>query len=474
MLSKHVTFTGLLLATLGFGLQSLKAEWYPPSEIFRQEIIEASEEVLAMPDLPISAEEDLYRIRAVEMEWDMGAMVYQPQDDSKIPTDPAGRKIGLFLIHGGSGDHRSKDKEARFLSSKFGFKIVSMTYPGRLYLMDPDRYWPGDTIKPDGSVRTPIWHRDKPITRDQYDLVEETSLRPKYGTLLLARAKPGTEFYNRMSGWPVAFEEAGKDLMARHFPAGEYSIYIHGHSTGGPFCFMLTQRVPNIVGVLGMETTPFGYIGRVQARPSGNPTGKTYGDMPFNSLVIRTWRDKARYMGPEALMGEGPEALMRLPMLMEEVHESWERTKALPNFKGEGPISFGSIQGLTEAAQATAKRLNLNLEETQALVDQYVGYSRELRGLNVKPVPPVIFGIALASADHTPYNYRKITLPMLAAMAPPPKVRLVEFKAGIHGYSRPEPDLPMGPFPAVVKLWNEAIMKGYYLDYAKKWGALGP
>ena len=126
MLSKHVTFTGLLLATLGFGLQSLKAEWYPPSEISRQEIIEASGEVLAMPDLPISAEEDLYRIRAVEMEWDMGAMVYQPQDDAKIPTDPAGRKIGVFLIHGGSGDHRSKDKEGRFLSGKFGFKVVSM------------------------------------------------------------------------------------------------------------------------------------------------------------------------------------------------------------------------------------------------------------------------------------------------------------------------------------------------------------
>lgn len=474
MMKEYTIRVSLPLIALIISMQDLQGEWYPPAKISRQEIIEVSQQVLAMPDLPISAQEDLYRIRAVEMDWDMGAMVYQPQDTANIPTDPAGRKIGLFLIHGGSGDHRSKDQEARFLSAKFGFKVVSMTYPGRLYFMSVDRNWPGDTIKPDGSVRTPIWHKDKPITRDQYDLIKETSLRPKYGTLLLAKAKPGTEFYYRMAGWPVAFEEAGKNLMARHFPTEEYSIYIHGHSTGGPFCFMLTQRVPNIVGVLGMETTPFGYIGRVQARPSGDPTGKTYGDMPFNSLVIRTWRDKARYMGPEALMGEGPEALMRMPMLMEEVHESWERTKHLPNFKGEGPVSFGSIQSLTEAAQATAKRLKLSSAETQSLVNQYIGYSRELRGLNVKPVSPVIFGIVLASADHTPHNYRKITLPMLAAMASRPKVRLVEFEAGVHGYSRAEPDLPMGPFPAVAKLWQEAITQGYYLNYAKEWGGISP
>ena len=58
---------------------------------------------------------------------------------------------------------------------------------------------------------------------------------------------------------------------------------------------------------------------------------------------------------------------------------------------------------------------------------------------------------------------------MYAAMDPPPKVRLVEFKAGTHGYSNPEPDLPMGVMPAVAKLWYDAIMNGYYLDYAINW-----
>ena len=55
---------------------------------------------------------------------------------------------------------------------------------------------------------------------------------------------------------------------------------------------------------------------------------------------------------------------------------------------------------------------------------------------------------------------------MFAAMDPPPKVRLVEFKAGIHAYTSAEKDLPMGPFPAVAKLWNDAIMKDYYADDA--------
>ncbi len=462
-MSKGIVSSVVWITCLVSSAQIARAGWDPPSEVSREEIVEISRTVLTMPEIRLKTREDIFRIRALDMVWDMGAMVYEPEDPSKIPTGPDGNKIGVFLIHGGSGDHRSKDREARFLVAKFGFKVVSMSYPGRLYLLDPSRDWPGDTIKPDGSVRTPIWNTDKLITEDQYEIVEDTSLHIKYGTLTLACAKEGSEFYNRMAGWPAAFEEAGKDLMRRHLPVGEYSIYIHGHSTGGPFSFMLTQRVENIVGVIGMETSPFGYILRVQARSSGNPTGKQYGDLPFNCLHIRTWRDTARYAGPEALMQEGPEALMRLPTLIEEVFQSWERGKNRPNFKAEGPIHFGSVHQLSQAARAAAKWLNMSTGETQALIEQYVGYSRELRGVDIKPVPPVIFGMALASADHTPERYQQVTLPMFAAMDPPPKVRLVEFKAGTHGYSSPEPDLPMGTFPAVAKLWYDAIINGYYL-----------
>ena len=131
------------------------------------------------------------------------------------------------------------------------------------------------------------------------------------GSVVLACAKEGNVVYDRMAGLPVAFEEARRDRMRRHFPAGEVSIYIHGRSTGGPFAFMLTQRVSNISGFLGMESSAFGYIYARQINQSWH--------LPFNCLKIRTWRDVARYEGPEALDREGPDALKRLPMLMERV-----------------------------------------------------------------------------------------------------------------------------------------------------------
>ena len=104
----------------------------------------------------------------------------------------------------------------------------------------------------------------------------------------------------------------------------------------------------------------------------------------------------------------------------------------------------------------------MNVQETADLVRRYHNYTRELKGQDVKPVPPVLFSIAQKSPDHTVEGYTNIVLPMFAAMDPAPKVRLVPFEAGYHGYSRAEPDLPMGLAPAAVRMWNDAIMGGYY------------
>ena len=461
---------GLVLVFLVQSSHSLAENWTPPPRISPAEIKIASDAVLAMPDIDLEINLDILRIRALEMDWDIAGAVYRPKDPSRIPTGPDGHKLGAFLLHGGSSDHRFMDDVARLMAGKFGFKVVTMSYPGRFYLPDPEGNWPGDTIKPDGSVRTPIWHKDKPITRDQYDLVEEKRIRPKYGTLMLACAKEGTEFHHRMASWPVAFEEGAQALMRRHFPTGEYAVYIHGRSTGGPFSFMLTQRVSNIAGVIGMENTPFGYIYRRQSRPSGSSEGLTYGDVvPFDCLHVRTWRDVARMSGPEAAIEEGTAALMRLPMLIEEVMEEWRHETHYAQFKAEGMVHFAGVEQLTAAARATARRLDLGPERTEALVRRYISYSHELRGKNVKPVPPVILGIAAASSDHTAKRYRETTLPMFAAMDPAPKVHLVEFLGGTHFYAAPEPGLPRGVAPAVVQLWFEAIMNGYYADFASQW-----
>ncbi len=438
------------------------ADWY---QIDRPELVEISEKVLAMPDIPLEAREEIIRIRALEMDWDIAAMIYQPVDESRIPTGADGKKVGVFLLHGGSGDHRSLDYLARFLVSKFGYKIVNMSYPGRLYLHDPSRNWPGDTMRTENGVRlmrTPVWLRGEEITPDQYDVVEdrEESRRRRWGTLTLACAKEGTTFYNRMAGWPVAFEEGGKALLAQHLPEGEYSIYAHGHSTGGPFTMIFSQRVPNMAGILGMESSAFGALyGKMMRDVQG--IQETW-DAPFNCLRIRSWRDTARYYGFELIQQEGEKALERLAMVMEEVLERWPRNTRTAQFKAENIIHFDNPEGLTNAAMATARRLNMTEADMKKLVDHYVGFLSELPGPDAKPVPPLFLSITKNSRDHAPEIYRDVYLPGYAAMEPAPRIRMVQFDAGTHGYSAAEQGLPMGVAPVGAFLWLEAIQGGFF------------
>src|SRR5262249_57820920 len=98
------------------------------------------------------------------------------------------------------------------------------------------------------------------ITPDQYDVVKDPSMRNRYGTRTLARARPDTNFYYRMAAWPAAFEEGMIEANRRHFPEREFSVYAQGHSTGGPFICMLSQRIPNLAGVFATEASPFGYF----------------------------------------------------------------------------------------------------------------------------------------------------------------------------------------------------------------------
>lgn len=449
------------------------SSWEPPQFIPREQVIRDSESVLAKPDIEIRQHEDLFRIRALGMDWDIGAMIYEPEEAAKIPRGADGKKVGVFLLSGGSGDYKSMEKLATLLAGKFGYKVATMTYPGRLYLQNSSRDWPNDTIHPDGTVRTPIWKKDELITPDQYDRVQDTSIKNRYGTRTLAKAKPETNFYYRMAGWPVAFEEGGKETMRRNLPESEYSIYVHGHSTGGPFVCMLSQRVPNVAGAIAIENSSFGFIGQAKLAWGGSlgkvvgydtgPKTETRRTDPFNDLYIRTWRDKARYLGPEALGQQGPGALMRLPSLMEAVFEAWDKEKMRPQFKAEYIITDNIVASLTEAAEVSAKRLNMNREETAVLVKRYLGYPRNLSGPGVKPVPPFLFGISLNSRDHTPEGYKEIVIPMFKAMKPPPKVTVTQFGAGVHGYMVGEKDLPMGIGPAVAKFWYDTIMGGFFV-----------
>lgn len=106
---------------------AVRAQWTPPAEIVDR--IEAlSDEVLAMPDTPIREDMDITRIRALALERDIAGMVYQPKDATRIPAGPDGRKIGIFILHGGSKDYRAREDMGRLLAGKLGFKLVIMNY----------------------------------------------------------------------------------------------------------------------------------------------------------------------------------------------------------------------------------------------------------------------------------------------------------------------------------------------------------
>jgi hypothetical protein len=420
----------------------------------REEIIRVSEEVLSRPERPISVREDLFRISVLGLDWDIGGMVYEPGDVADMASGADGKNVGIFLLHGGGGDHRGKDAMGRFLASRFGYKVATMTYPGHLYLLDPSRDWPGDTLNGDGTARTPLWNVDQPITPDQYELVQDRAdpvLRDKYGTLFFLKAREGTDFYARMAAWPMAFEEAMKEVCRRNFPPADYSIYPHGHSTGGPFVHLLLQRVDNIAGLAGMETSCFGLL--------SSRSSKQGWPFPFNYMTVRTWRDEARYAGVEA----GMAGMRRLPALMEDVFAAWEAGLRRPGFKEQHFVTFAAAGPLGDAARVSARRLGLGKAETAALVERFQGYPRPLPVPDARPVPPLLYGINEGSRDHTIQRYREQLLPALAELSPAPKARLTLFHAGVHNYERPEDGLPMGTLPAVAELWDQAIAGGYYL-----------
>jgi hypothetical protein len=453
---------------------TITSGWAPPAALSKAEIVESAAALEGLPDIPYTEKEDVFRVEALGMQWDIGVRVYEPIDPAQIAIGGDGKKIGAFLLHGGQDDWRQIEPMARLLTSKFGWKTVAGTFPGRLYLPDPSRNWPGDTINQDGTARTPIWQEGEYVTPDQYELIKDGGNRARDGVRTLARAKPGTRFYYRMAAWPAAMEAGMVEANRRHFPVEEeYSIYFHGHSTGGPMVSMLSQRVPNCAGVLAAENSPFGVVNGRKHGWSGTlgkiegydraaaPVAKPKSDR-FNELYLRSWRDLARYRGPEALGQEGPNALMRLPWLMEEILDEWASKTERPRFKCEYTITHNIRPSLTEAAQVCAERLGLDHAGTDALVRQFIGYTEPLTGPGSKPVPPFLFGISKDSRDHSPEVYAEVILPLFADFDPAPKTGLTRFLAGVHQIWRPEPGLPMGIAPAVLQQWHAAIVGGWF------------
>src|ERR1043165_514263 len=75
--------------------------WQPPESVSREETLARSAAVLAKPSLPLRQTEDIFRIHALGLDWDMGVTVYEPSDAAQIARGADGKKIGIFLLHGG-------------------------------------------------------------------------------------------------------------------------------------------------------------------------------------------------------------------------------------------------------------------------------------------------------------------------------------------------------------------------------------
>ena len=105
----------------------------------------------------------------------------------------------------------------------------------------------------------------------------------------------------------------------------------------------------------------------------------------------------------------------------------------------------------------------MNKDETTALVDHFVGYTRELSGTHVKPVPPFLFEISKDSRDHSREVYEEVIMPGFRAMKPAPKIGITRFGAGVHSFWKAEKDLPVGIAPSVLKSWDQAVRGGYFV-----------
>ena len=75
--------------------------WTPPDFVSRDDVISAYDSVLGRPDIAFATREDVFRIRAADMDWDIGAMIYEPVDGAVVP--------GTVLTVTLSVDHRPVD-----------------------------------------------------------------------------------------------------------------------------------------------------------------------------------------------------------------------------------------------------------------------------------------------------------------------------------------------------------------------------
>ena len=71
---------------------SAQTSWEPQAVVSREHALQLHRNVMAMPTRRIQIREDIFRLHELEMDWDIGVVIYEPQDASRIPRGPDGKK----------------------------------------------------------------------------------------------------------------------------------------------------------------------------------------------------------------------------------------------------------------------------------------------------------------------------------------------------------------------------------------------
>ena len=59
--------------------------WEPAAVISRDQVLQLHRDVMTLPTAPIRIRQDIFRLHELELDWDIGVVIYEPQDTSRLP-----------------------------------------------------------------------------------------------------------------------------------------------------------------------------------------------------------------------------------------------------------------------------------------------------------------------------------------------------------------------------------------------------
>src|SRR6202008_2503564 len=100
--------------------------WRPPATWSREQVVATSDAVLAKPAGAVKEAEDIFRLSALGLDWDIGVRVYEPQPTATITRGADRNQVGIGLLHCGAGDYKLREKFVLLLSENFAGKVIIM------------------------------------------------------------------------------------------------------------------------------------------------------------------------------------------------------------------------------------------------------------------------------------------------------------------------------------------------------------